>query len=703
MATCDDASPSSQHDTTRPRPGRITSYFTPSAPLTRHDTEEFSDGTTLAASSSQSSAPGTACFSPSPTPTSDDVPPQKKFKITASNGWQVKLKDVSRKRMKREPTLESDDFASGNETDSRFYALGSLKRQGSRAKLAMLPSLPLDILFEIFGCLRPLDLLHLARTTKSIRALLLHRSATSVWKRAFSGDSSLPPCPDDVSLPSWASLAFDKFCQNCLAPQIRNVDFILRVRYCSRCAKTKLFSSQLLKKDKKLHVIILQAVPFSYWSGRNYKSCTVDDKESFVELLDSHQGDRSAFVEERKAWVKKRTEHGKLWKKWLEDILEDREAEIDELRNGRNQKIRQLVRELGFSEELTFLDRLGCDSCAIQPFPTLVAFNDHTDVKAPKALTDKMWSNMKDDMIDYMEMARRLRLQEARVLLERRRRLAIYTAYVVYRRQPETMLKYPSSTFLPGPVDFIEWYRCQRLIKRTNDNPLSEEDLDDIFKGFDGFVSSWRKDKIHELWYTTLDLDASLPLRSPLRWSPTTNPTPPPSSGPSTSQLSYFGAPRQCTGGTMTGGRSTRASSPRARLTLMHRRCASPSCGSTSSRTIPVHHTLKAHFGDSRVTWERVSPSDAAKARELEAVEATKRGYLTPDKRKLWKCIRCRDTTHDRGRMTWEELKTHFTHNPKHGNPDEMEGKDEVTYYSALDYSERERPPVKMVPAKVES
>ncbi|KAJ3482423.1 hypothetical protein NLJ89_g12140 [Agrocybe chaxingu] len=226
----------------------------------------------------------------------------------------------------------------------------------------MLPSLPLDILFEIFGCLRPLDLLHLTRTTKSIRALLLHRSATSVWKRAFSGDSSLPLCPDDVSLPSWASLAFDKFCQNCLAPQIRNVDFILRVRYCSRCAKTKLFSSQLLKKDKKHHVIILQAVPFSYWSGRNYKSCTVGGKESFVELLDSHQGDRSAFVEERRAWVKKRTEHGKLWKKWLEDIIEDREAETDELRMGRNQRIRQLVKEQGFSEELSFLDRLGRDS-----------------------------------------------------------------------------------------------------------------------------------------------------------------------------------------------------------------------------------------------------------------------------------------------------------------------------------------------------
>ncbi|KAJ3504118.1 hypothetical protein NLJ89_g8104 [Agrocybe chaxingu] len=116
-----------------------------------------------------------------------------------------------------------------------------------------------------------------------------------------------------------------------------------------------------------------------------------------------------------------------------------------------------------------------------------------------------------------------------------------------------------------------------------------------------------------------------------------------------------------------------------------------------------VHHTLKAHFGDSRVAWERISPDDAAVARVLEAIEATKRGYLTPGKQKLWKCVRCRDTTHDRGRMTWEELKTHFTHNPKHGDPDEMEGKEEVTYYRALDYSERERPPVKMVPQKVES
>lgn len=65
---------------------------------------------------------------------------------------------------------------------------------------------------QIFGHLKPLDLLHLARTTKDLRAILMARSSTSIWKHARSQFDDLPDCPDDLSEPRYAELLFGKAC-----------------------------------------------------------------------------------------------------------------------------------------------------------------------------------------------------------------------------------------------------------------------------------------------------------------------------------------------------------------------------------------------------------------------------------------------------------------------------------------------------------
>ena len=51
---------------------------------------------------------------------------------------------------------------------------------------------------QILGHLRPLDILHLARTTKEFRQILLHKSSISVWKAARANVPDLPDrFPDD--------------------------------------------------------------------------------------------------------------------------------------------------------------------------------------------------------------------------------------------------------------------------------------------------------------------------------------------------------------------------------------------------------------------------------------------------------------------------------------------------------------------------
>jgi len=65
---------------------------------------------------------------------------------------------------------------------------------------------------QIFGQLEPLDLLHLARTTKDLRAILMSRSSVSVWKQALENVTGLPACPEDMSEPQYANLVFSKHC-----------------------------------------------------------------------------------------------------------------------------------------------------------------------------------------------------------------------------------------------------------------------------------------------------------------------------------------------------------------------------------------------------------------------------------------------------------------------------------------------------------
>ena len=69
---------------------------------------------------------------------------------------------------------------------------------------------------QIFGKLDPIDVLHMARTTKELRAILMSRSAVMIWREALGNISGLPPCPDDLNEPQWVDLVYGKSCQVCV-------------------------------------------------------------------------------------------------------------------------------------------------------------------------------------------------------------------------------------------------------------------------------------------------------------------------------------------------------------------------------------------------------------------------------------------------------------------------------------------------------
>ncbi|RXW22700.1 hypothetical protein EST38_g3133 [Candolleomyces aberdarensis] len=72
--------------------------------------------------------------------------------------------------------------------------------------------IPLEILCEIFKFLTPLDLLHLAWTSKSFRKFLMNRVSKSVWAHVLSTVEGLPSCADDLSEPQYVYLMFSTNC-----------------------------------------------------------------------------------------------------------------------------------------------------------------------------------------------------------------------------------------------------------------------------------------------------------------------------------------------------------------------------------------------------------------------------------------------------------------------------------------------------------
>lgn len=67
---------------------------------------------------------------------------------------------------------------------------------------------------------------------------------------------------------------------------------------------------------------------------------------------------------------------------------------------------------------------------------------------------------------------------------------------------------------------------------------------------------------------------------------------------------------------------------------------------------------MKSHFGDSRVTWQKITDTDASEAKILEAKEPMRRGVGVKPER-IWRCTKCIDLPGDPGNMTIEGMRDH--------------------------------------------
>ncbi|KAJ6502632.1 hypothetical protein DFH09DRAFT_1001170 [Mycena vulgaris] len=387
----------------------------------------------------------------------------------------------------------------------------SSKSAKTKAKLSLLPSLPLDVLFEIFGHLPPLDILNMARATKDLRRVLMHRSAISIWKASLHQIRGLPECPQDMEEPAWVNLAFSPFCHNCFSRRVQKVDWFLRIRLCEQCLKS---STHPLRSDKhldtlanKLDKIVSQCLPFSstfHIRGHKGKCCVAAEERKFLKDLQAVEGDRSEFVKNRKKAIEARAEHAAQCEAWMRSLNQDRWDELEEIREKRRADIADKLEDLGFIEELGYLQ--GFEGAYRQITPTLLSFDDHPDVKVTKALTTRSWKNMEQRLIKYMYEVKAHRLAADRLCIVREREKLAVSSWIQFR------LGFSAERLLPSGADILSWNKVKAIIELPSCNPqfISPASFTRVFRSMSGFISQWEAKKISALRRLT-NVDEDMP------------------------------------------------------------------------------------------------------------------------------------------------------------------------------------------------
>ncbi|KAH8987251.1 hypothetical protein EDB92DRAFT_2016097 [Lactarius akahatsu] len=289
-----------------------------------------------------------------------------------------------------------------------------------QGRLQNMLSLPLDVLFGIFSELLPMDLLNLARTSNTLRQVLMSRKSTSVWiaARRNAGATEVPEPPEDMSEPAWAQLLFGPpVCSQCSARNIHRVDFALRRRLCTVCRKRNLiFSIKFRSQCPDLKESVMDLLPYTKiggWAHGHASNSRFYWKPDLYEM-----GKRVAELEqdvsEGKPGAQKRLKSFRVERILLVDSI----IQVRSLSTRRSCSIDRASNQgsVEFEKWAVLRSRIlmeGYDDADID----FIGMHNVPGSNVDKALTNDVWSRIRSKVNTTLSSAR-----ETRLLDDRRRR-----------------------------------------------------------------------------------------------------------------------------------------------------------------------------------------------------------------------------------------------------------------------------------------
>ncbi|KAF8965436.1 hypothetical protein BDZ97DRAFT_2074722 [Flammula alnicola] len=260
----------------------------------------------------------------------------------------------------------------GENKDNKEGAPPQWKRvRGKRGMLKQLVEMPLDLLFEIFGRVDPVDLLHMARTTKALRAILMSRSSISVWKQSRSNIERMPNCPDDLTEPQYANLAFGRSCSFCQRNlSVIHIAWSARVRCCKKCLdvhfmQVKNHTTWLTAADRGYPSLLAHWAPcliITRTTVSRKSGPRTHDTVYVLQSTDQLWKDEYASIQDPNAkheWINRKLEeryaiekHARECESWCRKVQGENGTRTELLIAERKAILMENVKELGWEEEL---------------------------------------------------------------------------------------------------------------------------------------------------------------------------------------------------------------------------------------------------------------------------------------------------------------------------------------------------------------
>ncbi|PPR02535.1 hypothetical protein CVT24_001961 [Panaeolus cyanescens] len=234
----------------------------------------------------------------------------------------------------------------------------AVKKPKTRAKqkpsLTKMLDMPFDILLEIFGHLLPADLLNLGRVSQEFRQLVMSPEFKSIWIQCRTRLANSPECPEDITEPMFAELAFGKGCMMCKRIQGAHTLWKVRIRLCPNCISDTFVSSAFIMR-LRLPQNIRNMVPYIYvkqdmFYSAKHAQMWVEEYQALKTAAEKMEWEKTKL--QYLTSVAKHAEECESWVFRAKQFIEDeKNRDVTE----RKERLLEMANSMGWADEISHL------------------------------------------------------------------------------------------------------------------------------------------------------------------------------------------------------------------------------------------------------------------------------------------------------------------------------------------------------------
>ncbi|TDL23822.1 hypothetical protein BD410DRAFT_787111 [Rickenella mellea] len=358
-------------------------------------------------------------------------------------------------------------------------AITVAQRTARKGVLSLLPTLAIDILFEIFINLQPNDLINIMYTSKEFRTLLASPNFTVIWKAARLNVIGFPECPADLSEIQYAKLAFDCHCYRCGQRTSNGPQWEVRALFCGECLEEILIPAAeryvIPPFDDLAPTDLLATIMFKPPNYSHETHCYFERQVKRLAIAISGPiKSTNMLMAEAKRQVYTIRKHAQRCRVWEVEARARHQHQIAErkarMKVERREDIRLRLSEHGLG---TVIDSLP---------PKL--FENHRLVNSATSLTDRVWNNINLSLVEWIQEQDKARVARSS-----------FGAY---------MAEHPD-VLLPSIQEFLTISEVEAILKNPKIYPAPKE----LTENIPIFIENWRrKVALHLANMVTTGLDA---------------------------------------------------------------------------------------------------------------------------------------------------------------------------------------------------